>query len=350
MRNEENIPKGKLKGYMWECIIIRLLQENGFIELASVDNVRTKRDRENFIEMRGRGTWHQIDCLCDYSQFIPFINPIRLLGEVKFHRNAVNKAQVSEYIGTIKDIQENYFAPVAGNRSMPRYTELGVFFSANGFQREAERLAFAHNIKTISHKNVAPLLIPKELVENLANNYISASNCISSGNQKDFIRIFRDVISGNPQSIQLFEQRFKPADGFDRIASDLSESLNHIRSNFVASSRGGGLLHFVGNELFPDELFHTTDTQHCRVYFERVPPGRQFYLILTEDIHQRRYYFSPPTSLSQAAFFGNSQALDEKQRIFRTIHVSRNIDGLTRTLTLKLDPGWLRGMYRNSHR
>ena len=71
--------RGKLKGYMWEVVILELLKENEFLELLTVDDVRTRRQRNSFLEMRGRGAWHQIDCCCDYEQFIPFINPPELI-------------------------------------------------------------------------------------------------------------------------------------------------------------------------------------------------------------------------------------------------------------------------------
>lgn len=346
MNNESNKDRGRLKGYMWEAVVLRLLQENDFVETTTVDNIRTKRDRGYFLEMRGRGTWHQIDCPCDYTHFIPFVNPMRLLGEVKFYRNPVQKNLIREFIGTIKDIQENYFVSDDFTQPSTRYTELGAYFSANGFDTEAERLAFAHNIKTVSHKNVEPLDVLKSQVEDMERNYISAENCISADNQQDFIQLFREILSGNRRSIGDFIQRFQPADGFDRIADTLAVSFERIGSNFVANSSGGALLHFVGTGRFPDELFTDTDVQLCRVFYETTPVGRRFHLIFADDRERRRFYFSPPLSLAQAAFFGGREVLNEKERIFRTVHVSRRINGLARTLVLMLDQDWLEGVRR----
>jgi hypothetical protein len=331
---------------MWEAVILRLLQENDFVEILSVDNIRTKRDRGYFLEMRGRGTWHQIDCPCDYSHFIPFVNPLRLLGEVKFYRNPVQKNLIREFIGTVKDIQENYFVSDCFTQPSTRYTELGAYFSANGFDTEAERLAFAHNIKTISYKNVEPLDNIKSQIEDMERNYVSARICISAENQQDFIRLFREILSGNVRSIREFMQLFQPADGFDRIAGMLAGSFEKIRSNFIASSSGGALLHFVGTGRFPDELFSDTDAQLCRVFYEATSTGRRFYLVFANDGERRRFYFSPPVSLAQAAFFGGSEVFNEKERIFHTLHISRHIKGLLRTLILKLDQDWLDGVRR----
>ncbi len=350
MFNEIRKERNRMKGYMWECVVLRLLQENDFVEITTIDNVRTKRDRGYFLEMRGRGTWHQIDCPCDYTQFIPFVNPLRLLCEVKFYSDSVSKNLIREFIGVMKDIQENYFVSDDFTQPSARYTELGAYFSANGFEPEAERLAFAHNIKTISHMNVAPLEGLKAYIEELEHNYIRVEDCISSGNQKDFIRLFREILIGKRDSIGEFIQRFRPADGFDRIASDLSASFERIGSNFVASSSGGALLHFVCTSRFPDELFEYTDTQLCKVFYETNPLGQRFYLVFSADSRERHYYFSPPVSLAQAAFFGSREVLNEKEHIFHTLHLSRKIQGLARTLVLNLDQDWLNGVRRaNGH-
>lgn len=231
---------------------------------------------------------------------------------MKFNRTPTQKSQIREFIGTIKDIQENYFVSEDFSQPSIRYTELGAFFSANGFDTEAERLAFAHNIKTVSYHNIEPLDTLKSLVEDAERNYISAKACISADNQQDFIRLFRDILSGNRSAIRDFIQRFNPADGFEGIANVLAGAFELIRSNFVASSSGGALLHFVGSDSFPDELFSNTDTQLCRVFYENTPSGRRFHLVFADDHHRRRFYFSPPVSLAQAAFFGGHDVLNEK--------------------------------------
>lgn len=346
MINEASKDRGRLKGYMWECVILRLLEENDFVELRTVDNIKTRQNRGYFLEMRGRGAWHQIDCPCDYRYFIPFINPIRLLGEVKFYVKPIQKNLIREFIGAIKDIQENYF--VTDDLSFPssRFTELGVFFSANGFQPEAERLAFAHNIKTVSHMNVPILQQIKNTLQEMERNYLSASLCVSANNQQQFIELFRQIIADNPGALSSFISSFRPSNGFERLANQLRENIRRIRSNFIANTSGGALLHFVSEDIFPDELFAGTDSQLCRVFVETIQIGRIFYLEFTEDTKHRRFYFNPPESLSQAAFFGARELLSEKERILRTLHVARRIEGINRSLVLKLDTDWIEDIRR----
>ena len=107
-------------------------------------------NRANFVELKGRGGWHQIDCPFDYDGFIPFLYPVRLLGEAKFLQKEVQKNSIRSFIGVLKDIQENYFVDDSLTDSMVRgrRMELGAFFAANGFNPEAEKLAYAHGIRT----------------------------------------------------------------------------------------------------------------------------------------------------------------------------------------------------------
>jgi len=344
MISDRVFERGKLKGYMWEIVILELLKENEFLEILTVDDIRLRRQRNNFLEMRGRGAWHQIDCCCDYEQFIPFINPIRLLGEVKFHVNPVEKHWVRSFIGVVKDIQENYFISDDFSVSTERYTELGVFFSANGFNKEAERLAFAHNIKTISYKNIPILRLLKEQIIKLERKYFSAKNCLGRGNQNDFIRLFKDVLSGNDPAISELKRYSSLPNGFEDTVGLLRDGFKKIGSSFIANSSGGAMMHFVGEEAFPDELFVDVDRQICQVNYdfsETQNTSPDFYLVFSNDNKNRRFYFSPPVSLSQAVFFGAKEALDVKEKIFKTLHTARRLNGITRSLILELDKDWL---------
>jgi hypothetical protein len=346
MRQQNTTDRARLKAVMWEIVILRLLQENDFTEIHSVDNVRMRREREQFLEMRGRGCWHQIDCPCDYTNFIAFINPIRLLGEVKFYKVPITKDEIRQFVGVLKDIQENWITSDNQTGPTERYTELGVFFAANGFDVEAEKLAFAHNIKTVSHKSVALMKPLKEHIEELERNYLSTQQCVAAGCQAEFTRAFKRCIQDDGAAIPEFSRNFAAAEGAERLLDDLRNSFQAIRSNFVATTSGGVLLHFVGDSDFPAELFAQSDVQMCRVYYYRQDGKRYFYLTFPDDGERRRFYFNPPVALDLAAFYGQREAAGVKRQIFKSIHTTRRIRGLSRNLTLKLDTDWLDAIER----
>lgn len=72
----------------------------------------------------------------------------------------------------------------------------------------------------------------------------------------------------------------------------------------MASTSGGALLHFVGDDEFPEDLFADTDQQLTKVFYFRENTARYFYLEFSNDHRRRRFYFNPPIALEQAAFYG----------------------------------------------
>lgn len=73
MERESGISRSQLRGYLFEIIIMELLRKNQFsdIDIALEPPDRVRERRPGFIEFKGRGCWHQIDCPCDYSKQIP---------------------------------------------------------------------------------------------------------------------------------------------------------------------------------------------------------------------------------------------------------------------------------------
>lgn len=346
MLRNRYIDRAKLRGYLLEIVIAKLLYENGFLEITQESPERVRIPWVGFVEFKGRGGWHQIDCPFDYTNYLPFINPIRLLAEVKFYKSKIQKNIIRESIGVLKDIQENYYANDLLDIRKNRYTELGVIFSASGFSDEAEMLAFAHNIKSISYNNV-PLM--KEVTDQLLfmeERFFRCSDCISEGNQVNFISQFKQLLTANIDEntdlLNAFIRRFNIPEGLNNALQDLKVAIRVIRCNFIANTSGGALIHFVSENNFPDELFLNRDIQNVRVYYETLPNNsRRFWMIFTEDDRRRRFYFSPPESLSEAAFWGGETVLNEKERYFRTLHISIRVENVSRNLTLVLDTDWI---------
>ena len=346
MLRDRYIDRARLRGYLLEIVIAKLLYENGFFEITQESPERVRIPRTGFIEFKGRGGWHQIDCPFDYKNHLPFINPIRLLAEVKFFKGKIQKNIIRESIGILKDIQENYYANNLIDIRKNRYTELGVIFSASGFSDESEMLAFAHNIKTISYNNVPLMKEITEQLEFMEERFFRCSDCISEGNQSDFIIQFKQLlnvnIDDNTNLLNTFILRFNIPEGLNNALRDLNLSIRVIRSNFIANTSGGALIHFVSENNFPNELFLTNDTQSVQVYYEPLPnDSKRFWMIFSEDNQRRRFYFNPPESLAEAAFWGGETVLNEKERYFRTLHISIRVDNVSRNLTLILDSDWL---------
>jgi len=270
------------------------------------------------------------------------------LGEVKFYKTHLSKEHIREYIGVIRDIQENYFVADGVNPQdfYPRKLEIGVYFSANGFQEEAEKLAYAHGIKTVSYENNLLINRLKFLVEELEKNYLSV-RCLKDNIWNAFRREFIDSIRyGYPDNYA--GHHLYTADGYSEIVEEIRQTLVSIRSSFIATTATGVFLHFVGETDFPDELFQYSDEGRCRIYYDIDNfRNRYFWMEITGDDLRRRFYFTPPESLDFASVFGNEIVLNEKERIFRTLNININLNGISRSLTLHLDQDWLDAIRHN---
>lgn len=342
MNGDRYIDRARLRGYMLECAVSRLLEENGFREITDEQEGKIRIDRVHFTELKGRGEWHQIDCPCEYNIEIPFINKIRLLAEVKFFKGKIEKNLIREYIGVLKDIQENYFVEDGISISLlgNRFTELGVYFSASGFTDSSERLAFAHNIKTVSYENVEVIGdIISDILE-IEENYLRTGKCISKGKQGRFISSFRKILSNqdSEEELRTFIEEFEPAeaDGFRDAINLFKEHFSRIKCNFFANTSGGALLHFISDREFPDYLFQDTDIAEVEIYHQ----SEIFYLIFSMDNERRKFYFKPPKSLGDAVY-ARTSVLGEKERHFKSLTLTRIIKGIKRTITLRLNNDWL---------
>ncbi len=344
MERENNLDRSKLRGHIFEIIIMELLQKNQFsaVDTNAEPEERIREIRPGFIEFKGRGCWHQIDCPCDYSNIIPFSYPLRILGEVKFFKKTLEKKYIREYIGVIKDIQENYFVADDVNPQdfYPRKMEIGVYFSANGFQAEAEKLAYAHGIKTISYENNFLINKIKLLVEELEKNYLSVK-CLKEHTWNTFRQEFIDTLRNGYRNNYIGHHPYL-VDGYGEIIEKIRDLLIGIKSSFIATTATGVFLHFVGDSNFPYELFQETDEGRCCVYYSYDNLGkRYFWLEISGDNQRRHFYFTPPESLDYAVVFGANSAIQEKERLFRKLNINISLNGIARSLTLHIDEDWL---------
>lgn len=347
MQGENTTRRGQLKGYMFEVVIRRLLHLNNFEIITHEVRNRVRIQSNHSIEIKGRGTWHQIDCPCIYNKSSPFIYDLRLLAELKFHQKEIQKEKVREFMGVIKDISENYFIEENYTiQNQKRYTDIGVFFAANGFQLEAEKLAFVHGIKTISYKNNGLMENIKNTIIDLERNHLKTENCISSGNRNRFMDDLLELLE-NPDNTNIFAQ-FKETysiENGDEVLINLIHYSNDIKTSFFGTTSTNYFLHFISEHTFPSHLFRVVDERNCQVYYTQ---NGYFYLIIEGDNYENRFYFTPPNPLLDLAFSRQPKIeiqrrmVNEKITHFERITVSITLEGVQRTIVLKLNQRWLR--------
>ena len=93
-----------------ELLLKYYLKQHGYqIVPEHIQNYYNVTKKQNGLNVKGRGTWHQIDALGQFSYRIPFIYPLRLLSEVKYRDPKYKKISlgiVRDFVGVMKDMKQ----------------------------------------------------------------------------------------------------------------------------------------------------------------------------------------------------------------------------------------------------
>lgn len=89
------------------------------------------------LEVRGRGTWHQLDAFALWQHSPAFTYPLHLVVEAKCYAShrPVGVEIPRNSVGVLKDISENYFTYSRRGVTFqgPRYNYTSAIFSTSGF-------------------------------------------------------------------------------------------------------------------------------------------------------------------------------------------------------------------------
>lgn len=347
------------KGTLYEIVISHFLEKNNFIKCQK-SNPANKHYKCGVIsekgEIRGRGTKHQIDFVGVYQKHIPFVYPIRVLVECKFWTNPVDKSFIREYIGVYKDISENYFSLYMKKSEFTRFLDIPIIFSANGFDNESEKLAWAQGINLVSHSKIPLLRDILDFINFLIDN--SPSNIYEDKEIfKEFKiaieHVIKNTIPPTERMRTVFKNIYRNIERhfiYSGVAIDkFIENLNALRDKsyqtfLFASTNNGKLLNLISYDEFPDDLFRETNEQNCAIYYDQSIEEntqnnltRVFYISFPED--DRKFYFEANKSLMRGSFsdLPVRDRIIEKMKYFSSLNIIKEIDGLTRLITLKVD-------------
>lgn len=356
--------KEQARGYLYEVLIAHLLKKNHFKKCKSYKcGVLNKTG-----EIQGRGTQHQIDYVGLYEKKIPFTYPIRLLAECKFwtetnsttnqkQYKCVDKSFIRQYIGVHKDISENYFSRDMNKKV--RFLDIPIIFSAGGFDTESEKLAWAQGINLVSHSK---LKILKDIlsfinfiVDHLPNVYTTKKEHFKT------VKIIVDSLLNQRaldkyyRHIYLFERYVRknfnyPEQRLSFIENIYSEIISINQKTFLfATTNSGKILNLISNDEFPDELFFNTDTQACGIYFSEDNEDNDFeeeqrdivFYIAFNNRHysNRKFYFQANSEMLKTNFpeLPLKKRLEIKTNYFSKLTITKEINSMTRVLTLNVD-------------
>ena len=112
----------QIRGMLLEEAVLYLLRRTGYRTIDSENGDPTLDSCGAGLQVRGRGSKHQIDAIADYLVQPPFGNPQRLLGEAKCYgqTHPIGLDITRNAVGVLKDVSEYWTPsakPVAGQDS-----------------------------------------------------------------------------------------------------------------------------------------------------------------------------------------------------------------------------------------
>lgn len=145
----------QIRGALLEEVVLYFLVRSGY-QLVGLGEDGTRNGRAG-LEVRGRGTWHQIDALAVPIYSPAFMHPLRLLLEAKcYEGRPVDIRTLRAVVGTLLDINQNYFSEdIKGfDVQIQRYNYHAAVFSASGYTEGAQHYAAAHQVFIIDYSHV----------------------------------------------------------------------------------------------------------------------------------------------------------------------------------------------------
>ena len=137
----------QIRGALLEEAVLWLLEFSGYKTVVNAGNDPTLQDGPAGLEVRGRGSNHQIDAVADFSIGQPFSHAQRLLAEAKAYETArVGLGVVRNAVGVHKDVSEFW---VGSGNFAPRHLRYHyqyALFSLTAFTVPAQQYAFAQDV------------------------------------------------------------------------------------------------------------------------------------------------------------------------------------------------------------
>lgn len=292
----------QLRSYLFFCVCEHLLGKSGFAPATICEEEGIRPLREYGCEVKGRVQWHDVDGVYVFTAATPFMQPLRLCVEARFFDRKLGKSHIREFMGKMQDIREMY---LRGDDALyahhKQYTNQGVFFSMNGFTSEAEELAAAHGIQTISYA-------AQPLMEPLYRSIVDASRWIQErvtfANPEEisaFLQDVRKLIAANDaQAATMLKETF--GDELLMLIDAISDELQTIQTSLFVTNNHGVYLHALSRDVFLLDAFMHTDEGICQIHLEK--RGRKKYHYFTVNDGIRRYYFTRPSFLGDDALLG----------------------------------------------
>jgi len=344
----------QVRGALLEEAVLYLLEKFGYetIESVPLNTDESLRGGHSGLEVRGRGTWHQIDALAGFLSSPAFMYPLRLMVEAKCYqeKRPVGIEVVRNAVGVLKDISENYFSIIGDDASVkiPRFNYHSAIFSTSGYTSGTVNYALAHQVFLIQYENV-PVIQP--LINSIMNFDESCITGFGKTAISEVRRLYRDAIRERVFEVDV-HQYITPR-GLELINTNLVDFLKRIRGSYFGMLQGRWPLHLLTSSPLPPAAFKS-DTVRCHVVGRlngewRFTPAN--YNIGDEGWFELEFNIPDGVANLIKEKWGDREAVANiKQEHFSYIYISGIIGGVRRNVRLELDQDWINEYIERSRR
>lgn len=332
----------QLRSFLFLCAVEYLLTENGFCGVRENPGEGIHTIKGVYKSMQGRSEWHDVDGVYDFQAPIPFTDTLRLCVQAKFFDKKLSKMHIREFIGIMKDVEEVYMNQNQDYaRSLVRYRHQGVYFAMNGFTPEAQHLAWAHGIQTVSFADQA---LMEPLRKDIGEFARLAQEEITFQDQNEinafFLAIRKAMLADQMQAHNAIS--FDLSASLYEILTRLYLALHELKTSAIATSRQGVYVFALSKQEFPLYHFVHTDQGMCQIHLEKRGRKKNYYFTVNKGM--QRFYFTRPYFLNDSRLLGNRSSLQlslfaqEQAHYENELQLCIRDQGIMRYLRLRIDP------------
>lgn len=347
----------QIRGALFEEAVLFLLEKVGYQTIEAdpslLPNVTGLRGGRSGLDVRGRGTWHQIDALASFIHSPAFMYPLRLTVEAKCYQRhrPVGVEVARNAVGVLKDISENYFT-VSGGRiadvQVPCYNYHSAIFSTSGYTSGAIEYALAHQIFLIQYENV-PVIRPLiDAIMRLDESCVTQRGRLSVS---DVRRIYRYALQNKDYEINA--NSYLTEEGINLIEESMVRLVRRIAGSYFGMLQGRWPMHLLTERPLPPRAFET-DKVSCRVVgyntdeWKFIPLGSN---PNSDSWFELQFDLPSDVAVLVSSNWGDRVAVaNMKQEYFSYINLSGIIGGIQRNIRLELDRTWIQEYIERSRR
>jgi len=330
----------QIRGMLLEEVLLHLLRGTGYRTVESAGTDPTLRDGHSGLEVRGRGSEHQIDAVADFKIPHPFSHPHRLLVEAKcYEKGPVGIEVPRNAVGVLKDVGEFWVtahgSPAGGHHSSmnTRYHYQYALFSVTSYSRNVQQYAFVQDIYLIALGS--------------SRFFQSIVGAIRAINRSDFASSPNDALSIELKALrQVIRQRLKredisfPEDYSDTLRTKLVTLLTEAwRINYalLAVFEGGFPVFLVPASEYT--LSNLNGVVDVRIRWDK--NGWYIY-----DLNERQLFsFDLPKELfnlyASRGTLRAERALQMKEDLMQSFYAFLTVGESVRVIGFRLDTEWI---------